>query len=117
MKKILKLDASNCLEFHPVSGRLQFWENEQAKHYITTAGNDGITPGHLLKVYHLKINWTKGTVEASGRGWEATIPVVDFVLAVYRSRRAYRETRNWMDAIAAFRKELTKQHIHFTEEV
>lgn len=117
MKKILQLNASNCLEFHPVSGRLQFWENEVAKHYITSAGNNGITPGRVLKVYLLKINWRTGAILASGRGWEATIPAVDFVLAVYRSRRAYYETKNFTTAIAAFRDELVKEHIHFTEEV
>lgn len=116
MKKILKLDASNCIIFHPVSGRLQFWENEAAKHYITAAGHEGTTHGRVLKVYHLKIHWTKGHVMATGRGWEATIPVVDFVLAVYRSRRAYRETRNWSEAISAFRQELQNERIHFTEE-
>ena len=117
MKKILNLSSHNCIIFHTVSGRLQYWASPEAVHYTTTAGNDGITPGRVLKVYHLMINWRTGVVLATGRGWEATIPVVDFVLAVYRSRRAYRETRDWSSAVSAFRKELTKEHIHFTEEV
>lgn len=117
MKKILKLDASNCLEFFTVSGRLKFWKDEAAKHYVTKAGHDGIAPGRVLKVYHLMINWRTGVVLATGRGWEATIPAVDFVLSVYSGRRAYRETRNWSSAIDAFKQELKKEHIHFTEEV
>lgn len=115
MKKILKLSSHNCIIFHTVSGRLQFWASPEAVHYTTAAGHEGTTPGRNLKVYHLKINWTKGTVVVSGRGWEATIPAVDFVLSVYSGRRAYRDTKNWMDAIQACRKELTKEHIHFEE--
>ena len=115
MKKILNLSSHNCIIFHTISGRLQFWASPEAVHYTTAAGHEGTTPGRSLKVYHLKINWTKGMVVATGRGWEATIPAVDFVLAVYRSRRAYYETKNFTTAIGKFRDELVKEHIHFEE--
>lgn len=115
MKKILKLSSSNCLRFNPETGRIRFWKDEAAMTYITTAGNVGVAKGTVLKVYHLTIDWCKGIVLANGRGWEASIPAVDFILATYGMRSVYRETRSFPETIGAFKRKLVNEHIHFKE--
>lgn len=115
MKKVLKLSSSNCLKFNPETGRIRFWENQAAMTYITAAGNVGVTKGTVLKVYRLVINWKTGELLVIGRCWEATVPVVDFILATYGMRSVYRETRSFPETIEAFKKKLVNEHIHFKE--
>lgn len=113
--KLLKLSSSNGLRFNPETGRMRFWESLEAVHYITKSGHQGITPGRVLKVYRLKIDWQRGEVVAVGRGWEATVPVVDFILATRDMRSVYYRTKSFPETITSFRRKLKVDNIHFEE--